>query len=650
QRLDSFQSVPIPLSLAQSGTQGSAFLSRGSSGHVAMAGLRGMAVDGDPHFIIELPDRNDALCFNTDDKPGTIFTLVKDPVSGLVVNGQTIGDKKVMPGSKQHTYFGQFGIVHEKFGIRVMVTTQKITVSQHGKEEQLHWSQTSNVKSLHMDLQLTKDHSLTVTLKDSLKFIIILHKVWKMHPYHQDYLGFYTLDSHHLSERVHGVLGQFFHGVTFEVSDVFQGKDPDKPDAHMFVKGHNLTVTRQKFLKYTANLPRLPKNVVFVIDKSGSMWGNKMQQTRDAMQTILSDLHEEDHFALGFYNEVANVLLSDVHFTYPDSTVNSVTISKFKQLYNGSEIVVSGRMNDIEMNDFPVEVSAQSLDTEFVLKGQASTTDWNIIFPDQEYIFGDFTERLWAYLTIQNLLDKKDKGSPEEKQNATAEALALSLKYNFVTPLTSMVVTKPETEEKPEDTLIADKLTEDERPEVKASSGSSYSYASSPSSSGIGSSHFYNYHSSVNWVDSDPHFIIEFPNQNDALCFNINDKPGTIFNLVKDPLTGIIVNGQTIGDKKIDPNNMMSTYFGRFGIIHAKLGIRLMVTTQDILVSERGKQAKFYWSDNTSVKGPKGWQRDFRRDVKKGKNGPCWFIHHNGTGLIDGVLGDYTVSGLFTTV
>ncbi|KAM9443645.1 inter-alpha-trypsin inhibitor heavy chain H3 isoform 1-T1 [Clarias gariepinus] len=248
QRLDFVQSAPMPLvSLGQlsvrSGLQ-RAFLSRGFSGHVGMAGLVGMAVDGDPHFIIELPDRNDALCFNTDDKPGTIFNLVKDPVSGLVVNGQTIGDKKVEPGSKQHTYFGQFGIVHEKFGIRVMVTTQKITVSQPCKEEQLHWSQTSNVKSLHMDLQVTKDHSLTVTLKDSLKFIIILHKVWKMHPYHQDYLGFYTLDSHHLSEGVHGLLGQFFHGVRFEVSDVFQGKDPDKPDAHMFVKGHNLTVTR----------------------------------------------------------------------------------------------------------------------------------------------------------------------------------------------------------------------------------------------------------------------------------------------------------------------------------------------------------------------------------------------------------------------
>lgn len=50
---------------------------------IVMIGLKLKAlVDGDPHFIIELPDRNDALCFNTDDKPGTIFNLVKDPVSG----------------------------------------------------------------------------------------------------------------------------------------------------------------------------------------------------------------------------------------------------------------------------------------------------------------------------------------------------------------------------------------------------------------------------------------------------------------------------------------------------------------------------------------------------------------------------------------
>lgn len=40
------------------------------------------AADGDPHFMIELPERDDALCFNINDKPGTILNLVRDPKSG----------------------------------------------------------------------------------------------------------------------------------------------------------------------------------------------------------------------------------------------------------------------------------------------------------------------------------------------------------------------------------------------------------------------------------------------------------------------------------------------------------------------------------------------------------------------------------------
>lgn len=61
--------------------------------------------------------------------------------------------------------------------------------------------------SYSVDFLVIKDHSLTVTLRDSVKFVILLHKVWKKHPYHRDYLGFYTLDSHLLSHDVHGLLG-----------------------------------------------------------------------------------------------------------------------------------------------------------------------------------------------------------------------------------------------------------------------------------------------------------------------------------------------------------------------------------------------------------------------------------------------------------
>nr|XP_033472497.1 inter-alpha-trypsin inhibitor heavy chain H3-like [Epinephelus lanceolatus] len=95
-----------------------------------------------------------------------------------------------------------------------------------------------------MDLLLTKDRSLKVTLKDSVKFVVLLHKVWKKHPYHRDYLGFYTLDSHLLSPSVHGLLGQFYHGIEYEVSDLRPGEVPEKPDATMYVKGQELNVTR----------------------------------------------------------------------------------------------------------------------------------------------------------------------------------------------------------------------------------------------------------------------------------------------------------------------------------------------------------------------------------------------------------------------
>ncbi|KAJ8366355.1 hypothetical protein AAFF_G00361090, partial [Aldrovandia affinis] len=108
----------------------------------------------------------------------------------------------------------------------------------------LSWSNTASLKWPSADLQVTKDRSLTVALRDSVKFVIILHRVWNKHPYHRDYLGFYTLDSHLLSPGVHGLLGQFYHGLNFEVSELHKGDVPDKPDATMTVKGSELSVTR----------------------------------------------------------------------------------------------------------------------------------------------------------------------------------------------------------------------------------------------------------------------------------------------------------------------------------------------------------------------------------------------------------------------
>ncbi|KAM9328088.1 inter-alpha-trypsin inhibitor heavy chain H2 [Pholidichthys leucotaenia] len=65
-----------------------------------------------------------------------------------------------------------------------------------------------------------------------------------------------------------------------------------------------LQVSDGHFVHFFApsNLPSLPKNVVFVIDISGSMWGVKMKQTVQAMQAILDDLTIDDHFSIIDFN------------------------------------------------------------------------------------------------------------------------------------------------------------------------------------------------------------------------------------------------------------------------------------------------------------------------------------------------------------
>ncbi|KAK7926031.1 hypothetical protein WMY93_008341 [Mugilogobius chulae] len=633
----------------------------------------------------------------------------------------------------------------------------------------------------------------------------------------------------------------------------------------------DLQIVNGYFVHYFApsDLRRLPLNVVFVIDTSGSMSGRKIVQTREAMVSILGDLHEEDHFSIvlfsygishwkptlqqatnqtveeaknfirsleasggtnindagltavemlhtarrneqvpqrsadmiilltdgmpnsgesnlaklekniqtaiggnmslyclgfgndvdypfldslskvnkgfarriyedsdaalqlqGFYSEVSSPLLMEVELKYPTNTVDLLTTNHFNHLFSGQEIIVAGHLMDNDVDNFLVEVFGNGYE-DFQAQGQASVLDWTVTYPDEMYIFGDFTERLWAYLTIQQLLDKSQTGSTEDKDSSKAKALEMSLQYNFVTPLTSMVVTKPESDDPP---LVADKLTEAQRQQEEKMAPSRH-YQPAP---------HYVPHTPTYWVDSDPHFLIELPDREDALCFNINNRPGSIFTLVKDKEAGILVNGQIIGEKAIQPDGQIRTYFNRFGIVHKSFGVKLEVSTRDISVFQDGKTDKLVWSETVVLLGPnlnlvltkersltltfkdsvkfvillhkvwakhpyhrdflgfytldshlmsprvhgllgqfyhgidyevsdlrpgeapdkpdatmfvkghqlivtRGWQRDFRTNLKDGEKIPCWFIHNNGTGLLDGEADDYLVSGLFQT-
>ncbi|XP_016350041.1 inter-alpha-trypsin inhibitor heavy chain H3-like [Sinocyclocheilus anshuiensis] len=347
-------------------------------------------------------------------------------------------------------------------------------------------------------------------------------------------------------------------------------------------------VSNGYFVHYFApsDVPRIPKNVVFIIDRSGSMHGRKIEQTRLALLRILSDLDEDDHFGLitfdsevnlwkrellkateanlknaksfvneitdrgatdinaavlagvdminrhpregtasililltdgdptsgetniekimanvkkaigtkfplyclgfgydvnfdfltkmslenggvarriyedsdadlqlqGFYEEVAIPLLTDIQLKYPGGT--NLTKTSFSLYFNGSEIVVSGQITDNSVESFTTEVIAVSKGNNVMYQDTILTKDPSDVPPENE----DFMQRLWAYLTVKQLLERQVILKGQETEDEKKEALKLSLKYQFVTPLTSMVVTKPQEG----DVEVADKPKEGE--------------------------------------------------------------------------------------------------------------------------------------------------------------------------------------------
>ncbi|XP_049780569.1 inter-alpha-trypsin inhibitor heavy chain H4-like [Schistocerca cancellata] len=127
-----------------------------------------------------------------------------------------------------------------------------------------------------------------------------------------------------------------------------------------------------------------------------------------------------------FYRQVASPLLSSVNFTYGDGQVEEETLTqtKFPTFFRGSELVVSGRLRPAVPLLEPVVVGEGRQRYRSPARLEKASSG----------------ERLWAFLTVRQLLDM-DAATPNQTFKDRAKAIAL--KYSFVTPVTSLVVVKP---------------------------------------------------------------------------------------------------------------------------------------------------------------------------------------------------------------
>ncbi|XP_037626122.1 inter-alpha-trypsin inhibitor heavy chain H3-like isoform X7 [Sebastes umbrosus] len=656
-------------------------------------------------------------------------------IDGQVYDGVVKGKEKALQQYTEAVSRGQSAGIVSSVGRTLEEFKTSVTVAAHKKitfeltyeellkrrlgkyELQIHARPMQPVKDFKVDVYINEKAGINfIEVKGGLSTKALANAITKTHADKQAWVYFYPTED---QQRTCDSCGeQGMNGDLVIVYDVNRNTSLGdiKRSSGYFV---------HHFAPY--GLARIPKNVVFVIDQSGSMYGRKMQQTRIALIHILSDLAEDDHFGLftfdnniyhwkrelvqaneenlesakkfardikdrgstdinravlegarmlnahpregsasililltdgdptsgvtnleqiqsnvrgaiagkfplyclgfgfdvyfeflekmslqnngvarriyedsdadlqlkGFYEEVATPLLTDVTMIYNGGT--NLTQTNFSQYYNGSEIVVAGQITDNDIETFTAQVVAISRNRKMTF------SDTNATVESTETASGSHIQRVWAYLTVKQLLEKELLLSGPEKENVKKEALELSLKYSFVTPLTSMVVTKPPGE----NTDVLHKPKEGETPQARDSL-----VLHSPPSRRVYSGH------GGSTPPLSHRFLLKTENLSLPLCFDVT---GDVrLKLLHHPNRELSVNGE-----------LDSVSFGGFKriVIHFKTELYVEVDTNEITVREGQTLTRHTGQDLITAGSLTVIRRDKEVDVAAGDTRMVFLIH-----------------------
>ncbi|XP_060566448.1 inter-alpha-trypsin inhibitor heavy chain H3-like [Ruditapes philippinarum] len=291
----------------------------------------------------------------------------------------------------------------------------------------------------------------------------------------------------------------------------------------------------------------------------------KMAIQNDGVARKIYEDSDSDLQISGFYDELAVTLLNNVTVKYLGDSVEeqSLTKSEFKNYFQGSELVVAGKLNDAGAPTVNMEILSNSVEGSLILTGDKDLNFIDVSDTENLMDLSDFqtiTEKTWAYLTIKQLLNRADG-----ELNKTAvdimksKAKELSLQYGFVTPLTSMVVTKPEVdpnEWRPPTTTTTPKPT---------TARSYHRYGGGGYGGGGG---------------GDPHYMIRIKNMEHPICFDVQSNDGEVHNLITDPRNKITINTQIISGL-MGTDGEPKTYIGEVSI---KMAHHILVITTSAII------------------------------------------------------------------
>uniref|UniRef100_A0A8B9HKR2 Inter-alpha-trypsin inhibitor heavy chain 2 n=1 Tax=Astyanax mexicanus TaxID=7994 RepID=A0A8B9HKR2_ASTMX len=294
-------------------------------------------------------------------------------------------------------------------------------------------------------------------------------------------------------------------------------------------------------------------------------------ENRGVAQRIYAN-HDASEQLKQFYSQVSSPLLRKITIQFPEDAVSDITQNRFDKFFKGSEIVVAGKMKDMGTNMLQSFTTASA--------AEADLQELDTLLSQQQHSFTGFARQMWAYITVNQLLAERSVApSAAKKRKITQRILSLAVEHQFVTPLTALLVESTDGPER----LLADSPKD---PKQGCCPGTGPSQARG---------------TRFTVVDNDPHFIVHLPKNNMDVCFNIDSKPGHILNLVSDPGTGVVINAQLVGGKKMKKDKL-NTYFGTISIYSEAAGVKVVVGTSGIKLMEGKNNHSFSWAATTNIK------------------------------------------------
>ncbi|XP_051947822.1 inter-alpha-trypsin inhibitor heavy chain H6 isoform X2 [Xyrauchen texanus] len=170
------------------------------------------SVDGDPHFVVQLPKLHQNLCFTIDGKADDVLRLLEDPEKGIIVDGHLmLAPSKERMENRIRTFFDRITITANK-GFMITLTLNFIVVEVEGEGlEPLPTNRRGSVERPGFRVTVDEHHSCWIELEMGVQFLIIFHQYSHPKYFQVKHLGFYIVDGNGLSHLSQGLLGQFQH-------------------------------------------------------------------------------------------------------------------------------------------------------------------------------------------------------------------------------------------------------------------------------------------------------------------------------------------------------------------------------------------------------------------------------------------------------